>query len=388
MIVKLLFYRDMSELQNEVSQWITEGVSGFVVKLMTSFEDLQKRNAQKRRAIQMLDYNHQLSEEIFDSSFIINLKTKLTREAKKKGFDVLPQTVQEYYSTSLSHFYLSDDDLFLIFHVPVVRAAESFSIFMPVVLPTPIPKNHRKMSARKGFIKTSLPDELLAVYGGPLSEKRVFSSNLKFDNCHTIYNLFVCPRFYEMNEQLESSCIGSLFDDIDNNDAAAAKVVENCEFGTIPYKEWNYQVSRTEHILFATDVTPKLKCTGDPLNKSDRFPILLPNQTLRMELPAHCGIEMATFSIWASSTFQHKSGFEAEVILNLENFWPREYSMEMFIEEAAYFIIFLTKFLVFLVATLLVIFLTFQCLTFHPGQQQQQQQEVEITDYSRLRCYG
>jgi hypothetical protein len=80
----------MSELQNEVSQWITEGVSGFVVKLMTSFEDLQKRNAQKRRAIQMLDYNHQLSEEIFDSSFIINLKTKLTREAKKKGFDVLP----------------------------------------------------------------------------------------------------------------------------------------------------------------------------------------------------------------------------------------------------------------------------------------------------------
>jgi hypothetical protein len=180
---------------------------------------------------------NRLSPEIAFFANITHALTNLRKKALKRGFTLIPQSIDHLYQLDVSYI-IEGFLIHIMIHVPMARSEHFLAMYK--YENTPIPLAAQKLTMRI----TDFHDVLAISH-----DTDVFTTLRFYDlaACMKIGSIYLCPKQNVLTkmEFLEDTCLGSLYN------SNATKVVENCPHVFVPPKNSMHQISENEFLSFS-----------------------------------------------------------------------------------------------------------------------------------------
>ena len=145
--------------------------------------------------------HRRLAVDFLDSRQLQLLYSKLQEQAELNGCTLLINHRSDLFQLELSYFF-DGADVHLLLHVPMVPNDSMLRLFRLHPFPLPLSGSH--------VLIPSVKDNILAISSG-FKRYSVQLSTTDLLGCHVINNIYLCERHGVLNSNLNSTCLGSLY---------------------------------------------------------------------------------------------------------------------------------------------------------------------------------
>jgi hypothetical protein len=129
------------------------------------------------------------------------LYSRLQKQAEENGCQLLTQQHSDLFQLEASYFF-DGKDVHILLHVPMVPKESLLRLFRLHPFPLPLTKEHSLMPVSD--------HNILALSSGFVRYSAQFSHN-DLMGCHVVNNVYLCERHGVLNQNLNSTCLGSLY---------------------------------------------------------------------------------------------------------------------------------------------------------------------------------
>ncbi len=232
-----------------------------------------------------------LSVDLLDSTQLRHIFDTATCKAKAHQYQLMLRHPSDLFQIETSYLH-NGKDVHLILHVPMVPADSILRLFQLHPFPLPFTETH--------FVMPDPSNQILAISSG-VDRLSTEMSVANLMGCHRINSAYLCERHGIMRQELNSTCLGSLY----VQDFAGA--TQLCEMKIVEQTETVLQLQDNWYLVFSPSAfTSYIICLNN--SNSEVFIKTGPNRifispSCRMRLKAH--VLISDFSLRLDSVIKH-----------------------------------------------------------------------------------